>query len=165
MISRLPKPEIRATYLIPASAIIPELTFIVEAAIKGSDIKWNDMEGVIRIVDKSNFSYASCHLGHFTGNCGAKYIAHLYLIKSHLLSLIESFAFHKTNCGLLIGSDTTEPYTGNTLSLLKTHGKNYQVLPSVKNPNWNHHTALFWKDLNKETYIDYWQNGKEERLD
>lgn len=169
MLNQLPKPDIRATYTIAKSSILPALIVTYEGAVSGSDIKWNDSAGKL-VISAEGKNIASCHLVRFTGNCGAKSLAHLSIsaptkeAKKALLAIIESFAFHKTNCGIIVGSDTTYPGKGYTLQLVEAVGENYHVLDSVKNPNWNHKTALFWTDITKRKHTNHWEGGKEEKL-
>lgn len=169
MLNKLPKPDVRATYELPATANLAALQVVVEAEVKGSDIRWNDMAGTIRFLAGAQ-QVGSCHLGHFTGNCGAKYIAHLQLnvptptAKKELLALIESFAYHKTNCGIIVGSDTMFPYKGQTIKNIEEAGEAYEVLPQIPNPNWHHKTSLFWKDITKQTHTDHWASGKVDKL-
>lgn len=173
MQSKLPKPDTKAVYLIAAAGVLPALTVEYEGEVAGSDIRWNNSMGKIKIVatdDKTNRILASCHIGQFTGNCGAKYIAHLHLsapepkARKALLQIIESWAYHKTNCGFIVGSDTTYPGEGQTIKHIKQDGEKYQVLPEVPNPNWNHKTSLFWKDITKQQHVNHWASGKETRL-
>lgn len=174
MLSKLPKPDIKATYSLPArpDVSLPAITFIYEGEVRGSDIKWNNSMGKITMhaTGVKGPLLASCHIGQFTGNCGAKYIAHLNLngptveTKRLLMALIESWAYHKTNCGIIVGSDTTHPYKGQTVKNIEEVGMDYVCLPDVPNPNWNHKTALFWKDITKSTHTNHWAGGKEESL-
>src|SRR4051812_4609800 len=103
MLSKLPKPDTRATYLIAAGSGLPAISFVLEAEVKGSDIKWNNLLGKITMTGPGGHIIGSCHIGQFTGNCGAKYIAHLNASaptvegQKAVLKLIESFAYHKTN--------------------------------------------------------------------
>lgn len=169
LLNQLPKADTRATYTIAAKDGLPELLVKYEGAVKGSDIRWNDSAGSL-VISAGGKNIASCHLVRFTGNCGAKSIAHLSIsapnkkAQKQLLRIIESFAYHKTNCGILVGSDTTYPYKGNTLKTVESVGENYHVLDSVPNPNWNHKTALFWTDLTQRKHVDHWANGKVEKL-
>ncbi len=102
----------------------------------GGDIKWNDCALELSwSIPKNQFNVpkswdrdgilAKVQLVRFTGNCGVKALSHLTinpeLIKNttEILEFIESFAYHRLNCGILIGSDTTE---GSTYSMIKNTG-------------------------------------------
>lgn len=148
----------------------------ISGAVRGSDIKWNDFAGTIRILTSAAnpVQIGSCQLVRFTGNCGAKAISHVYIPvgmsyfqkewAEKILALFESFAYHKTNCGLLIGSDTnTDKYKGMSLLAIRDFGKNYHHEKPLWNPNYTstrtHMISLFWKDLTAEENIpNYWIN-------
>lgn len=153
----------------------PKLEVHVQAAINGSDIKWNNMSGVLtfKVLDGDRvIPVAGCQIDCFTGNCGAKAIDHLYIlltgqlkpndmIYKKILKVIESFLWHKANCGILVGSDThRKDWSGTTLKLIQNYGEAYKVVPPVWNPNYTwskqHTISLFYKDLNGEKYVDYW---------
>jgi hypothetical protein len=147
----------------------------VEAKVKGSDIKWNDFAGTLKAnvcrVDNGEptLPIFNAQLVHFTGNCGIKALSHLRFVfpntsdtfKKQCISLIESFAYHRTNCGMLVGSDTnTVGHKGATLDLVSRFGEGYVVVPPTWNPNYtwakHHCISLFWKDLNTCTHEDGW---------
>lgn len=149
----------------------PDLKTQIDAALtaNGSDIKWNNMSGILQLnLTDGNIKYTIAHVGIdcFTGNCGVKAIDHLSFypnhdnLKSNILSIFESFLYHKTNCGILIGSDTVEPHPGGTIKAIKSFGKNYEFSKPTWNPNYTwskqHRIAFFSKDLNKEEYFNYW---------
>lgn len=156
-----------------------QLKVVIKAEVRGSDIKWNDMAGTlcgsVRVDDKEICQLFSCNIVHFTGNCGIKSIDHLTITvpplsdtltaeRKEFLKILESFVYHKTNCGYLIGSDTcTTQYKGRTLMNILAYGENYHVSDAVWNPNYtwskDHKVAFFWKDLNKDKHVDYWQGG------
>lgn len=163
---------------------VPEDKFtikvVLKAEVKGSDIKWNDMAGTlwgsVRVDDKEIIQLFSCNIVHFTGNCGIKSFDHLYFLTiptqvkdqfvnqfKELFKVIESFVYHKTNCGYFIGSDTcTGAYKGRTLMNVLAYGENYHVSDAVWNPNYtwakDHKVAFYWKDLTQDKHVDYWQN-------
>lgn len=154
------------------------LVIEVEGKTRGSDIKWNDFAGTIKGIvqgasDETVCHLFSCNMVHFTGNCGVKSIDHLQLGSfpggstckeafPSLLKIVESFAYHKCNCGYLIGSDTdTKGYMGGTLTNIRVYGVDYVTSPKTWNPNYtwskDHTISLFWKDLNACTHQNYWQ--------
>jgi hypothetical protein len=168
----------------------PNGKFTAEAIAYGSkgrsDIKWNDYAGTFKVQIKDGDvvlgSIISCNLIHFTGNCGVKAISHIGLapnwagdpkavgqLKDHpqaaaikeLLKVVESFAYHKLNCGWLLGSDTWSSYKGRTLAIVTELGENYHVSDKTWNPNYtwskDHSIAFFNKDLNKAKHVDYWE--------
>jgi hypothetical protein len=178
MLNQLPPPDLNVKYhneQIDALFGQPVEVF-VSGAVRGSDIKWNDFAGTIRILtlEAKPLQIGSCRLVRFTGNCGAKSISHVYIPigmsyynkkwADKVLALFESFAYHKTNCGLLVGSDTdSKLYKGMSLLAIRDFGKNYHHEKPLWNPNYKHskeHTiSLFWKDLTSEENIpDYWMN-------
>lgn len=148
-----------------------DLIIDISVNIGTSDIKWNDMSGKIsgHICNNQGAkinSLFSFQLVNFTGNCGAKAISHLSICplvdQKIVMTFIESFAYHRTNCGILLGSDTNPG--GHTYRTIKEHGTGYTIGDPIWNPNytWNkkHKVSFFWKDLTKEKYFDYWQVPK-----
>lgn len=167
----------------------PEVSLVikVKAYVGASDIKWNDFAGSLRgvVVDTAGVELCnlfSCQLVHFTGNCGIKAIDHLEIGRipgmttaakealsdacRAILTTIESFAYHKTNCGVLTGSDTNcrgsvHGFKGNTIVNIEKFGSGYIVTDPTWNPNYTwskgHQISLFWKDLNASSHQDYWQ--------
>ena len=153
------------------------------------DIKWNNSELTINFKryyplahkDESDaiknkygelpvFDKLSCHITPFTENCGAKSLSHITGGRTpedriKFLELVESFMFHKMNCGILVGSDYKElatGYSGRTGRTIKEAGKDYVILDSVWNPNYtwkdgkDHNIFLFYKYLRPDVYTDYW---------
>ena len=134
----------------------------------GGDIKCNDCDLILSCVlvgEHLNVnSLFSVGIRRFTGNCGFKSIDHLrmfHAIKKNaaeLLTLIESFAYHYCNCGYLIGSD--DDNGGLTGNVVKSHGKDWQITPSIWNPNYtwddSHKVFMFYKDLTSRNYPNYW---------
>lgn len=142
---------------------------IVRGAHNYSDIKRNNMSGTLILEHFDNRQRAlgnlfAVQIDGFTGNCGIKAIDHLYIrspkIAKQALKIIESFLYHRTNCGLVIGSDTIQPHIGETLSFIRNYGENYEISKPVWNPNYtwahNHRIALFQKDLTKTEHVSYW---------
>lgn len=167
--------ELLNSFHLPFKAVAPLSTSItLSANTKGSDIKWNDMAGTLtmQIFDanqKMVGDLMNCQLVHFTGNCGVKAASHIFLqaggsVETYkaLLAIIESFAYHRTNCGILMGSDTEQ---GRTLGIVQKYGSKYQFTEKTWNPNYtwsgakDHKIVAFWKMLNEEKHTDYWQNG------
>lgn len=159
----------------------PTISVVLDAEVAGSDIKMNDMAGTLKaeVQDDGKFclNLFSCNLVHFTGNCGIKAMDHLSFFQlpatkdkhkddySKMLSIIESFAWHKTNCGFLIGSDTcAKGYKGATLMNIEQYGTNYHVSKPTWNPNYtwskDHKVVYFDKDLNSVKHVDYWGQVK-----
>lgn len=160
-------------------SLLNEEKFSIKAVVTGninnSDIKWNDMSGEFKIIvyDKTGAEFkilCGCKISSFTKNCGIKAIDHLYInsnnidIAVYLLKILESFLFHRTNCGLVVGSDvnmTPSRYGGSLYNVI-TYGNGYIVTPPVWNPNytWSHkHTiSLFHKDLTVVEHQDFWNN-------
>ena len=139
------------------------------------DIKWND--SALKLIWKIPTQYfnvsksymregiiTSVELMRFTGNCGFKAMSHLFVIDSfrkytgEILNFIESFAYHRLNCGMLIGSDTVG---GDTYSNIKKYGEGYKFSESTWNPNYTwgptHKVLLYYKDLNEKTPDPYFQ--------
>lgn len=149
---------------------------IVDGATNQSDIKWNNLSGRFRLAvvrpDAGEVaSLIGCQIDCFTGNCGIKAIDHLHLFRhpsvpdtkekyKELIKIVESFAYHKTNCGILIGSDTNTNYRGTTLTNIMEYGDGYVVTEPVWNPNYTwaktHRISLFHKDLNAAEHTQYW---------
>jgi hypothetical protein len=155
----------------------------VDGNPNGSDIKWNNFSGQFRlsVVDKEGkerVSLLSTQIDCFTGNCGVKSIDHLHLqakanthkgwdseyktAASRMLEVLESFLYHKTNCGLLVGSDTYvgPTYRGRTIMAVEEYGSGYKIGEPTWNPNYTwdtkHRIALFQKDLNGTKHHDFW---------
>jgi hypothetical protein len=143
-----------------------------------SDIKLNNFAGTFTIQaylkDQIRATLCSAGITCFTGNCGVKSVDHLYLygtnqisadvltaVRKELVKIVESLAFHKMNCGLLIGSDTNcQSYRGETLRNIMQFGEGYVIDDPVWNPNYSHqrsHTiSLFRKDLTHIEHVNYW---------
>lgn len=143
----------------------------------GSDIKWNNFSGKFKlsVVNKDGREVVpliSCQIDCFTGNCGVKSIDHLHLqwkndkkyaeVARQLIEVLESFLYHKTNCGLLIGSDTyvSKALRGQTITAVEEYGKDYKIGERTWNPNYtwdkDHRIALFQKDLNGTKHHNFW---------
>lgn len=152
---------------------IPNLKAQIDVSLvtNHSDIKWNNMSGILQFnLTDGNVKYTIAHMGIdcFTGNCGVKAIDHLNFypghndVKERIVKIFESFLYHRTNCGYVIGSDTIEPHPGETIKSIKSYGKNYEFSKPTWNPNYiwsggkGHKIALFSKDLNKEEHFNYW---------
>lgn len=151
---------------------------IIDGAVNGSDIKWNNLSGKWRLSvireKKEILSLIGCQIDCFTGNCGVKSIDHLYLYQHpyikqdaayvekcrEMLQILESFLYHQTNCGWLIGSDTKAKYMGSTLQNIELYGTGYEQTKPVWNPNYTwdrtHNIAIFTKDLNAVEHTPYW---------
>jgi hypothetical protein len=159
------------------------ISFRVEAHTRNSDIEWNDMAGKIwaHVFNKNTgaaiYNLFNAQLVNFTGNCGAKAISHVNMYRrkgddftKKCFEVFESFARWRTNCGWLLGSDTcvnNPPYSyeGRTLPIIRLVG-GFNITEPTWNPNYSsgrhHGTVLFWKDLIKQEYPNYWTGERTE---
>ncbi len=166
---------------------------VVSGDLSG-DIKWNNANAIMKIsvpptIDKKAMfdantarygtpyyeRHLSVEIKPFTSNCGAKAISHIGIMTHQIydeqnkqfLKYIESFLYHKCNCGILVGSDCIDfgsepPYGGMTGNFIKVFGQGYVISEPVWNPNYtwggaqNHKIFLFHKYLVVNELPDYW---------
>mgnify|MGYP001610293494 FL=1 len=156
----------------------------------GGDIKWNSIDAKIYMqipyteARRAEFEahrklyrtgihpYVNtfqAYVRPFTHNCGAKTIGDLSMVGTSeecklFMTYLESFLWHKCNCGLIVGSDyvdgTDVGYTGYCV---KTYGTGYTVEEPTWNPNYtwkngrDHKIFLFHKQLTEANApVNYW---------
>ena len=174
----------------PGGPFVSPTRWLVDGFL-GGDIKWNSIDAKIYMQipylesKRDEFEMYQKRYGPgaqqwtntfkavvrpFTHNCGAKTIEDLSMSGTPeecklFFTYLESFLWHKCNCGLIVGSDYIDgPDTGQTGYCIKTYGIGYTFEEPMWNPNYtwrpdgrNHKIFLFHKQLTEENApVDYW---------
>ena len=128
----------------------------------------------IQLVIENSESYTlpifSGQFGPFTNNCSILALNSPYVpsklyasdeLKTLILDVVESFAFHVCNKSILVGSDRVSlddsslcPY----FHFIKTYGKGWNFTTPTQNRNYpssDRKNAIFWKNIGEFTYSNY----------
>lgn len=156
---------IQFAYSVPDSPLVLEIS----GNAGNSDIRYNDFKGKLVFrntkLGKSQISdaVAGVVVEPFTGNCGVKAISSLWASgsMSEFIEVLESFLYHMTNAGFVVGSDWV---SGRTIQIIKMVGKDYIFSKEIWNPNYTwdadarkHNIVLFHKQLKDDGKLETWR--------
>lgn len=172
----------------PGGPFMAPVKWRVEGILTG-DVKWNNINAKIQMyipypeserasLEEHIQRYGrnanlykkifSVNVRPFTHNCGIKTIEDLALKGSIqkcklFITYLESFLWHKCNCGIIIGSDYIDKQEeGDTGRIIKRYGIGYIIEEPTWNPNYTwlggktHNIFLFHKQLGANVPVDYW---------
>ena len=137
----------------------PEYKLWFDGEDRHSDIRWNDVTGVLRLVTSpGNSPCAKATIQEFTSNCGIKAISHLSVVCSMPMpewkELVEQWCRSVCNTVLIVAS-------GNH-RLMRNVYSDYETSPEVHNINYGRpsgdsfNICIGWKSLPDEK-IKFWE--------